>query len=128
MNHASPHARSRAVTATKKIALAAPTPAPASAVAITITDYIASLDLPPFPKKVVGADRKSPTNLRCMAALAVYEVLPKLDHATVPTIAHASKLSVKEALIACKDLVACGLATSRVDSAEFTVYAVRTAS
>lgn len=116
-----PSITSAAVPATKKLTRAPHEPS--APVALTITAHIAKLNLPPFPKKVVGADRKSPTDLRCMAALAVYAVLPKLDHAIVPVIAQAARMSVKDALIACKDLVACGLATSRVNGAEFTVYA-----
>ena len=121
-----PSISSSTVASKKKLALTANEPS--SAVGLAITAHVASLKLPPFPKKIIGAARMSPTDLRCKAALAVYAALPELDHAIVPSIANASKLSVKDALIACKDLVASGLVTSRVDGAEFTVYATRKAS
>ena len=101
---------------------------PDSAVALAITAHVASLKLPPFPKKVVGAARMSPTDLRCKAALAVYAALPDLDLAILPNVANAAKLSVKEALIASKDLIACGLVACRLDGYARNVYELASAS
>jgi hypothetical protein len=74
-----------------------------------IVGYIAGLCLPRRITRVVGGINLTQTDQRGRAAVAVYEALPRLDLATVSTIARAVKRGPWETLVAIKDCVAAGV-------------------